>query len=76
MQLSLLFLVLWCMHQEVLLHIGLGELFIHPHKQLLSFGINIAHVHTPFVVEKHTVPPTGSIDAHIEFFLLWHRSKG
>lgn len=65
-----LFLVLRCMDQQVSLNVLGIQLFVHTHKQLLGFGIHIAHIHTPFMVEQDVVSFPGSIDAHVELLRL------
>ena len=52
------------------------QLFVHTHKQLLGFGIHIAHIHTPFMVEQDVVSFPGSIDAHVELLRLTVGDEG
>jgi hypothetical protein len=58
------------MDQQVFLDVLGIQLLIHTNEQLLGFGIHIAHIHSPLVVEQHIVPFPGSIDTHIELFRL------
>lgn len=51
-----------------------SQLLVHTDQQLLGFGIHIAHVYTPLVVEEDIVPFSGGIDADIELLRLsWEK---
>lgn len=65
-----LFLVFRGVDQQVFLDVLRIQLLVHPDKQLLGFGVHIAHVHAPFVVEQDVVPLSGSIDADVELLRL------
>lgn len=58
------------MDQKMFLDGFHSQLLVHTDQQLLGFGIHVAHVHTPLVVEEDIVPFSGGIDADIELLRL------
>lgn len=67
---SILFLVLRNVCEELLCDLVLTQLVIHCDHQPLGLGIHVANLHSPLVVEKHMVALARGINTHIKLLLL------
>lgn len=67
---SVLFLIIRNMCEELLCDLVIAQLVIHRDHQPLGLGVHVTHLHSSLVVEKHMVALTCGINAHIKLILL------
>lgn len=67
---SVLFLLIWNVWEELLRDLLLAQLLVHRNQQPLSLGVHVTHLHASLVVEKHMVAFSCGINTHIELLLL------
>lgn len=67
---SVLFLLVRNMCEELLCHLILTQLVIHSHHQPLGLGIHVTNLYPSLVMEEHMVAFSCSINTHVKLLLL------
>lgn len=68
---SVLFLVIGNVCEELLFDLGVAQFVVHGDGQPLGLGVHITHLHSAFVVEKYVVGLARGIDANVKLLILY-----